>query len=130
VRKLAILFIFFGALAGIGWNLGWDLPTLSWFYDSSESFGYLCSAVSVVIGVLMLTSKKNFAFKPMTLRRIERFKSIKRGYYSLLVILALILFAALDQLVVGKRALLVKYNGEWCSPALMQETLKNKESRG
>jgi ABC-type microcin C transport system permease subunit YejE len=49
----------------------------------------------------------------VTLRRIRRFREIKRGYYSLIILIALGGFAALDQVVVGKRALAVQYKGKW-----------------
>jgi len=61
------------------------------------------------------------------LRRIERFKSIKRGYWAFLLLVGLIVLAGLDQLVVGKRALVVKYNGNFYFPALMQKVYENKD---
>ena len=82
----------------------------------------------ITLGVWMLsTGQKHFNFKPMTQRRLQRFKSIGRGYWAFIILMALILFACLDQLVVGKRALMVIHNGEVCFPALMQENLKNKD---
>ena len=55
---------------------------------------------------------------PLTARRIRRFREIKRGYYSLLILLTLGGLAALDQVVVGKRALAVQYQGRWLFPGL------------
>ena len=128
MRKLAILLIIAGIVSAIAWGQGLDLPTFSWFYETSELFGYFSSLVMVTLGVWMfIAGQKLLNFKPMTLRRIERFKSIKRGYWAFIILLALILFACLDQLVVGKRALIVKYNGEIYFPALMQKTYENKD---
>ena len=128
MRKLAIFFILSGLLAIIGWMNNMDLPTLSWFFESSETLGYLSSGLFIVFGIWILsTGKKSFDFKPMTIRRWNRFKSIRRGYISLLVLVGLIIVAALDQLVVGKRALVVKYDGQIYFPALSQTSYKNKD---
>jgi len=128
MRKLAIFLIVIGVVAAVCWACGIDLPTLSWFFETSATFGYICSAIVVGIGSWMLsTGKKDFKFKPMTERRIQRFKSIKRGYWAFIILMGLVLFAALDQLVVGKRALLLKYDGKFYSPALTQKTYKNKD---
>lgn len=112
----------------MAWACGLDLPTFSWFYDVSPVFGYLSSFVMVALGGWMLsTGQKHFNLKPMTQRRLKRFKSIGRGYWAFVILMALILFACLDQLVVGKRALVVVYDGKLSFPALMQNTFKNKD---
>ncbi len=115
-------------LSALAWANGLDLPTFSWFYDVSPVFGYTFSVVIVALGGWMLsTGQKSFNLKPMTQRRLQRFKSIGRGYWAFVILMALILFACLDQLVVGKRALIVKHDGELYFPALMQDTFKNKD---
>ena len=48
---------------------------------------------------------------PLTLKRIRRFKSIKRGYYSFLLFVMLLLITAFAELLINNRALLV-YDGE------------------
>lgn len=128
MRKLAIFLIVAGLLSAVAWSGGVDLPTFSWFYDVSPTFGYVSSLFMLVLGSLMLsTGQKHFNLKPMTLRRLQRFKSIGRGYWAFIILMGLVLFAGLDQLVVGKRALVVKYNGELYFPALKQTTYKNKD---
>ncbi|NJR43409.1 MAG: hypothetical protein HC767_12845 [Akkermansiaceae bacterium] len=64
---------------------------------------------------------------PITARRIKRFCEIKRGYYSLILLLVLGFIAMLDQAIVGKRALAVNYEGKWTFPAFMPKELKNKD---
>jgi microcin C transport system permease protein len=64
---------------------------------------------------------------PLTERRLRRFRDIKRGYYSLLILLLVGGLAALDQAVVGKRALAVQYQGRWMFPAFQPVGLKNKD---
>ena len=48
---------------------------------------------------------------PQTLKRIRRFKSIKRGYYSFLLFTFLLLITIFAELLINNRALLV-YDGE------------------
>lgn len=48
---------------------------------------------------------------PLTIKRIRRFKSIKRGYYSFLLFIFLLVIAAFAELLINNRALLV-YDGE------------------
>ena len=45
-------------------------------------------------------------------KRIRRFKSIKRGYYSLLILLVLYLISIFAPLIVNSKALIVKYANE------------------
>ena len=53
---------------------------------------------------------------PLTIETIKRFKRIKRGYYSFIIMLALIVFSLLSELFVNSRAVIVKYDGEWFFP--------------
>ena len=53
---------------------------------------------------------------PLTLKKLRRFKSIKRGYYSFILILVLILASFFAEVLVNKRAVLVSYNGEYYFP--------------
>ena len=69
---------------------------------------------------------RGFSFTPITLRRIERFKSIKRGYYSLIVILVLAAVASLDHILVGNEALVVQRDGEWHWPAFSRQLEKGE----
>ncbi len=48
---------------------------------------------------------------PLTLKKFRRFKSIKRGYYSFLLFMLLLVIAAFAELLINNRALLV-YDGE------------------
>ena len=64
---------------------------------------------------------------PITRRKLERFKSIKRGYYSFLILVFLGFLAALDQALVGSEALVVRYNGEWSFPAFTRDVEKGKK---
>ncbi len=53
---------------------------------------------------------------PLTVKKIRRFKSIKRGYYSLVVLVLMIAVSLGAELLVNKRALVVSYNGRLFFP--------------
>ena len=53
---------------------------------------------------------------PLTLKKIRRFRSIKRGYYSLWLFGTLLVLALFAELWINNRALVVHYQGEWYFP--------------
>lgn len=119
------------------------LPTISWGYNFARSAGDLkmpseflkwilartgsITAVLVFMtGLWMVISKaQGGPPNPVTLRKIQRFKSIKRGYYSFLILVGLAGLAALDQVIVGKEALVVKCEEKWFFPAFTTALEKN-----
>lgn len=135
------------AAAGCAAELcGWLLPTISWPFtlcrdfaflrlEASRApflsadgyvhwFGWLCMLVLFLFGLrLLLLSRESPSFPAEQIKRWQRFKSLKRGYWSLLLLTGLLLLASMDQLLVGKRALAVEYNGQWYFPALTRNVL-------
>lgn len=53
---------------------------------------------------------------PQTLKKLRRFREIKRGYYSFLILAGLLLVLAFGELLVNSRALIVSYDGELFFP--------------
>lgn len=53
---------------------------------------------------------------PLTLKKIKRFKSIKRGYYSFIIFCLMLLVALSAELFVNSRALVVSYEGRYYFP--------------
>lgn len=53
---------------------------------------------------------------PLTLRKLKRFREIRRGYSSLLILLTLLLLSAFAELLVNERAIAVRYQGDWSFP--------------
>src|SRR5262245_56352400 len=53
---------------------------------------------------------------PITRRRFQRFRKIKRGYYSFLILVAAIVISVFSPFLAESRALLVIYNGSWYFP--------------
>ena len=139
MRALGTLLAAIGGLAVAGEIKGIAFPTVRWFFATSREipwlhsgafpwFGWLLSAFILIAGIIMvartLTGRPP---DPIAARRVRRFREIKRGYYSLLILLALFGLASLDQVVVGKRALAVQQNGQWKFPAFLPHDLKNKD---
>jgi microcin C transport system permease protein len=144
MRWIGIGFMLLGGLAAAGELAGIEFPTARWFFSTSRDvpwlhaslgagndflwFGWLAVVLLVACGLMMVV--KSFTSgppNPITVRRVKRFVAIKRGYYSLLILIALGGFAALDQVVVGKRALAVQYQGKWTFPAFQPGEFKNKD---
>ncbi len=53
---------------------------------------------------------------PLTLRKIRRFTSIKRGYYSFLLFVVMLTVSLFAELLVNNRALVVHYQGQYYFP--------------
>ncbi|MBO5683318.1 MAG: ABC transporter permease subunit [Akkermansia sp.] len=143
---IALLFILASLLGTLGELNGWLLPTLSWPFTVSREmpilqadeslspflavegkvhwFGWLCMGVLMCCGLYLLVRRSSsLRLPPKYAKRVERFKKIKRGYWSLITFGVILLLAAMDQCLVGKRALLVVHDGNWYSPALTRAVL-------
>jgi microcin C transport system permease protein len=57
-----------------------------------------------------------YHLSPLTLKTLKRFRSINRGYWSSVIIIALIILSLGAELLVNNRALLVWYEGELFLP--------------
>lgn len=133
-RKISLLLFTIVLLAALGhWN-GLALPSLRWFFTFELSaaenltgwanffnhiIGWSLLSVLIVSAVLLWLGGAKFEWNPMTLRRLKRFRSLKRGYRSFLLVMALLLITVPDQALVGRKALAVKYEGQWFFPAFV-----------
>src|SRR3954471_13129829 len=54
---------------------------------------------------------------PITRRRFAKFRHIKRGYYSFLILMAAIVLSIFAPLLAESRALFVSYQGHWYFPS-------------
>jgi len=55
-------------------------------------------------------------FTPVTVKRINKFKTLKRGYYSLLIISGLYFLSMFNALIINSKAIIVSYDGNWSFP--------------
>jgi microcin C transport system permease protein len=139
MRTAGLIALLLGSLAITGELRSIAFPTARWFFHASRNlpwlssgdfpwFGWVSSIILILCGLwLVISSIGAHARNPITERRIRRFREIKRGYYSFLILTTLAGLAALDQLAVGKRAIAVQYEGKWSFPALLPAELKNKD---
>jgi len=58
----------------------------------------------------------DFQLSPLTLKTLRRFRSVRRGYWSAVIITSLIVLSLLAEMLVNSRALMVSYEGEWYFP--------------
>ncbi len=56
------------------------------------------------------------ALNPLTRLKLKRFREIRRGYYSFLILLALLALSGVSELLINDRALAVRHAGEWSFP--------------
>ncbi|TAG08838.1 MAG: ABC transporter permease subunit [Verrucomicrobia bacterium] len=143
-RTLGISSILLGLLAWFGEWKDIAFPTARWFFSVSREmswlqmpvekgepflwFGWLAVALLLGTGLLLLIrSFQRNRINPITRNRIKRFCSIRRGYYALWIVVSLLVLAALDQVVVGKRALAVHHDGKWIFPAFLSTDLFNRD---
>lgn len=57
-----------------------------------------------------------FKLNPETQKKLRRFREIKRGYYSFLILMFLVFLFLIGELLINNRALIVKYEGEYYFP--------------
>ena len=55
---------------------------------------------------------------PLTVKKIRRFRSIRRGFWSLIILTILFVLTLFGEFFVNSRALVVRYDGEWMFPIL------------
>ncbi|MGY8815515.1 MAG: ABC transporter permease [Gammaproteobacteria bacterium] len=58
----------------------------------------------------------NLNISPLTLKTLKRFRSVKRGYWSAIIIFTLIILSLVAEVFVNSRALVVSYEGELYFP--------------
>ena len=57
-----------------------------------------------------------FKFDPLTHKKITRFKQIKRGYWSFIILTTLLVLSLVAELFINNKALIVRYQGEYSFP--------------
>lgn len=95
-----------------------------------EIVGYTFCSLMAIAGLVLVAAGGKFQWNPITVRKFSRFRSIGRGWAAFRILLLLLVLAMLDQVLVGKRALAVSYNGEWRFPAFQQQIFYEKDFGG
>ena len=158
-RKVGLLLLLVAVVAVLAWRAEWSLPSLRWFFSfgatpeqiaeaevtrvlgiemdlpwwreqQREVVGYAMCGLMALVGSWLLACGGSFQWNPLTVRRFARFRSIGRGWLSFRLFLLLVLLAMLDQALVGKRALAVRYAGEWYFPAFRERAYSDRDFGG
>ena len=134
-RVVGLVLLLAAIAASWAHHVGGRLPSLSYIYRVGELFakdgddnvqrarlvyGSLLCLVFGVLGLVLLVRGGSPQWTPQTLDRARRFRSLRRGWWSLLILLLLVLLALLDFTIVGKRALAVRHDGQWFFPAFRE----------
>ena len=111
--------------------LGFLIPSFSWFFslgNSSESLFFAQNLIGCFFFVILfffglLLSKKRIKLKlnPLTIQKWQRFKSIRRSYLSLIVLIIFFCLALFSQIISGKKALIVNYENDFYFPAFTRK---------
>jgi len=114
---LAALFRLFGLL----------VPMFKVPFLGGDVFGFILLIIMVIYGLrLLLRGQREWQFSPLTLKQFKRFRSLRRGYVSFLILIGLVGVASLDNLIVGKRALIVSHAGSLSFPFLRSDFIPGK----
>ncbi len=119
MRKIAIILILLALLSWLASWAGLNVPILKLFTALDQpqlTFpSHLLRGLALVAGIWLLLRPQQPA-NPLSVKRWRRFRSIRRGFLSAKLLGLLLLLAALDNLLVGKQALVVHYDGNWYFP--------------
>ena len=91
------------------------------FFTLHWRIGIGLIAIAVTGSLISIPIRMN----PLTVRKLNRFKEIKRGYYSFLILLSLSILSLFAELFVNNRALLVHYEGQTYFPTFSDVKLGN-----
>jgi len=144
----ALLLLLAALLGSYGEYAGLLIPTLSWPFTASREmfflqcscpeipvlapdgrsywFGWLCMFIMASLGMKLLLRPEQQSSSALR-EKWQRFRSMRRGYYSFLFLMLLLLCAAFDQCLVGSRALAVQQNGAWQFPAFTRAIISGAE---
>jgi microcin C transport system permease protein len=109
---------------------GFTLSPRNLLEHQGELFGYTFCGLMAIAGLVLVITGGKFHWNPITVRKFSRFRSIGRGWAAFRILLLLLLLAMLDQVLVGKRALAVRYEGQWLFPAFQQQIFYEKDFGG
>ena len=88
---------------------------------------HLVCLLALLLGVWLLIRGDKIQWDPLTLKRWKRFRSLRRGYFSMWILLGLVFVALLDNVLVGKRALIVMQEGHLRCPFLEAKPIIGRE---
>ncbi len=116
-RTTGISLLIYTALSALCQGLALAVPVLKVPFLGGAWAGWLLLCVLAMVGGFLLwRGQRQWNLSPLTLKQLGRFQAIRRGYVSFLVLLGFVALASLDGFIVGKRALIVRYEGHYYFP--------------
>ena len=116
-RTTGISILIYAALSALCQGLALAVPVLKVPFLGGASVGWIILAsLALSGGFLLWRGHRQWQFGPLTLKQLARFKAIRRGEFSVLLLIGLVAVASLDGFIVGKRALIVHYEGRYYFP--------------
>lgn len=116
-RTTGLSLLLYAVLGALFRGLSLTVPVFKVPFLGGAGLGWALLALIVLAGAwLLFAGPKQWHWSPLTRKQFRRFREIKRGYVSFLLLLGLVGVASLDNLIVGKRALLVRYEGRFYFP--------------
>lgn len=116
-RTLSITTLVYAALSAFFRGQSLSVPVFKVPFLGGAWLGWIMLAlVALTGGWLLWRGQREWHWSPLTLKQVCRFRDIRRGHISFLILLVLVGVASLDNLVVGKRALIVRYEGHYYFP--------------
>lgn len=126
-RTTGLVLTTFAVLAGTFHALGLMVPVFKVPFIGGRWTGLVLLLLMLASGLrLLLRGRRDWQFSPMTLKQLRRFRSLRRGYVSFLILICLAGVASLDNLLVGKRALVVSYGGRLYLPFVRGDFIPGK----
>jgi microcin C transport system permease protein len=114
-RAFGITALIYAALSALFRGLSLSIPVFKIPFLGGHWTGWVLLVIITLVGGRLIM-KQQWNFTPLAVKQFRRFKAIRRGYLSFLLLLGLVGVAALDDFVVGKRALIVSYEGKLYFP--------------
>ena len=89
-RTTGLCLTFFAVLAGIQHACGLAVPVFKVPFLGGHVLGWLLVSICLACGLrLWLRKQREWQFAPQTIKQLRRFRSLRRGYLSFLVLVGL-----------------------------------------
>ncbi|CAN5867600.1 hypothetical protein BH11VER1_BH11VER1_27220 [soil metagenome] len=115
-RTAGILLVVFSLFSAVQRWLHMQVPLLKVPFLAGNVAGYSLTALLLIVGIIWISKGVEWNFSPLTIKKLQRFRAIRRGYLAFIILLVLAGIASLDSLIVGKRAVMVSHEGKWSFP--------------
>lgn len=116
IFSIVAFFIFWGFVYAVMPSIG-KAPTAEYGDTQKELlvslfFGLILAVFATPLATSAWDAFKMFFTSPIFKRRWKKFKTLKRGYYSFIIIVVIFGLSLFSELMINNRAIFVKYQGQ------------------